>query len=434
MPLIPYSDFDPGTGLLPASNPASGLVNPFVSAYCSALPPVQNWLRDRLNGLQPGAGDIVNLPARAINGFLCPNQPPPGAILAPGIWPSGCDSFGMTRGYYQGLPNVFGVVPAPQFADRTWGCGEGFGLPIGAPFFGNIATGGAIYSWSVIMERADGSQFRHDLGFAGSDPDPSRYIVTQVDITPCPGCGVPPSLPPRPILPPRTPPGTPPPPPEFPITINIPQPPGFPSLDFPVIYAPITPTLNIDAPISFAPRFDVSPELSFAPKIELNLGGLSITGGGYPETIQDVIENCTGEGGECPDPCPPLDYNLIRQIAIEELDAKFPPSRPFTTKEINTLASGSRTFVLPEFTQSVDITIVIPPPNVRVQFGGELGVDVKYNGWYSFGALGSTSERIPLHYDFVSVKIPPGITGFTYTIYNGGTATTRIVYYDEGLD
>jgi hypothetical protein len=181
-----------------------------------------------------------------------------------------------------------------------------------------------------------------------------------------------------------------------------------------------------------APVFNVNPAFNFTPTIELSLGGISIGGGGYPEPIPDVEDLCPGGGGDCPDPCAPPDYALIRAITFEELDKKFPPTRPFSLQTILLPASNSRTFVLPPFTRYVNLTIVVPPPNVRSQFGGTLGQEVFYNGWYSFGASGSASERIPFHYNFVSVPIPPGVTQFTYTVYLGGTASATIGYSVEG--
>jgi len=123
----------------------------------------------------------------------------------------------------------------------------------------------------------------------------------------------------------------------------------------------------------------------------------------------------------------------IRDIVFEELDKKFPPKRPFTDETVPIGVAEARTFVLPEFTQWVELTIVTPPPNRRMQSGGVNGQPVYYNGWYSYGITGSTSERKPIHYDFMSIPIPPGIESFTYTIYSGGTASGRIGYRQPPL-
>jgi len=116
----------------------------------------------------------------------------------------------------------------------------------------------------------------------------------------------------------------------------------------------------------------------------------------------------------------------IRDIVFEELDKKLPPKRPFTLQTTSFPASNSRTITLPLFTRYVNLTIVEPPPNVRSQFGGADGQEVFYNGWYSFGATLSTDERIPIHYNSMSIPIPPGVTRFTYTVYLGGTASVTV--------
>jgi len=131
---------------------------------------------------------------------------------------------------------------------------------------------------------------------------------------------------------------------------------------------------------------------------------------------------------EPPSPADCCDCEEIREIVFEELDKKFPPKRPFTNQTVPIGVAEARTFVLPEFTQWVELTIVTPPPNRRMQSGGVNGQPVYYNGWYSYGITGSTSERKPIHYDFMSIPIPPGIESFTYTIYSGGTANGRIGY------
>jgi len=149
----------------------------------------------------------------------------------------------------------------------------------------------------------------------------------------------------------------------------------------------------------------------------------------YRERIPPPVVVCNDEP---PSPLGCCDCEEIRQIVIEELDSKFPPSRPFSLQTVQLPASNSRTFVLPPFTRYVNLTIVEPPPNVKSQFGGTLGQEVFYNGWYSFGATASSSERIPFHYNFMSIPIPPGVTQFTYTVYLGGTASVTIGYSVEG--
>ena len=148
----------------------------------------------------------------------------------------------------------------------------------------------------------------------------------------------------------------------------------------------------------------------------------------YRERVPPQVVTCNAEP---PSPADCCDCDEIRDIVFEELDKKFPPKRPFSLQTILLPASNSRTFVLPPFTRYVNLTIVVPPPSVRSQFGGTLGQEVFYNGWYSFGATASSNERIPIHYNFVSIPIPQGVTQFTYTVYLGGTASVTIGYSVE---
>ena len=130
-------------------------------------------------------------------------------------------------------------------------------------------------------------------------------------------------------------------------------------------------------------------------------------------------------------PEPPVDCcscEEIRDIVFEELDKKLPPKRPTTLVESIQPAGESGTFVLPAFTQWIELRIVTTPPNVRMQTGGTLAPEVRYNGWYSFGATGEASERIPFHYDSISILVPPKTSAFSYTVYSGGTAQATIGY------
>lgn len=145
----------------------------------------------------------------------------------------------------------------------------------------------------------------------------------------------------------------------------------------------------------------------------------------FRQRIPPTVTTCTA------DPQPPsdcCDCEEIREIVIEELDSKFPPKRPFTNQTLSFGAAESNTFVLPQFTDYVELQINTKPPNVKTQTGGSDAPEVSYNGWYSFGVTKETSQRIPFHYDFVSVKIPAGVSAFSYTVYQGGTASATVGY------
>jgi len=428
MPLIPWTAIVRATGRLAATEAAAALVNPVLDAYCTLLPPINDFFQDAQNFLVPGLGDTLSVPRRTIDNIICPGAVPPPASAAPGTWTIGCNSFGNDEGQYQQDTPPGGAVPSPVVSSRVWGCGDNVGLPIGAPFFANASPEGASWGYFITCRRADGSTHVRELGASTSDPEQRKYTLTTVNFFPCPGCNVPPNLPPRPIIPSRPTPPSFPITPQIPVTISLPQLPGFPPIAIPLVYAPIRPTIDLNAPITLAPNIGFNPAFEFAPTIELNLGGISIGGGGYPEPIPDVEDIIRDSGGDCPDPCPELDYDLIRAIAFEELDNKFPPARPFDNLTLSFGAAESNTFVLPQFATFIELTIVEKPPNVRTQTGGADAPEVSYNGWYSFGATAEASERVPLNYDFVSIPVPPGVSAFSYTVYSGGTASITIGY------
>jgi hypothetical protein len=172
----------------------------------------------------------------------------------------------------------------------------------------------------------------------------------------------------------------------------------------------------------------------FSPDISLGLGGLTIGSGGTGGvTIGDIIEIVSeGGGGDCPDPCDPVDYERIRDITFEELDSKFPPARPATLQFETYTAANSNSITLPLYSQWVEVEIVQAPDSVRSQWGGDNAPDVQYVGWYSFGVTTVASERVPLNYGFVSVPVPVGARNFSFTIYAFGTAKVKVGYLSAG--
>lgn len=431
MPFIPSSEFDPESRRLPASNPAGALLNPFLDAMCTAIQPLEDWDDAVQSGSFPGVSGALAVPGRAIRRYFCPDAPPPRSLpeLAPPTYPvSPCASSGQVFGssYVLEDGNWRLVLPFGE----VWDCGDNRGFPLEGPTWYpepgfNREYLGALWSRPVGANYIQG----YTPGINRSD-DRFRVQIDNISVTPCPGCEVTPIIPQRPVVPQESTPPPVPPRPELPITINLPRLPGLPSLPVPVIYIPIAPTINLNAPITFAPKVDLSPEFNFSPKIELNLGGVSIEGGGYPEPIPDV-EVIVENGGNCPDPCEPVDYNLIRSIAIEELDAKFPPTRPFTNEVTSFAAADSGSIELPEFSQWVQITIVEPPRNVREQEGNQFAPNVFYNGWYSFGVTTDAGDRMPIQYNEQSIPVPKGASQFSFTIIGLGTAAIQVGYLDE---
>jgi len=153
---------------------------------------------------------------------------------------------------------------------------------------------------------------------------------------------------------------------------------------------------------------------------------------GTPTQTDDLRQRIPPPTVVCLDtPEPPQDIcdcEEIREIVFEELDKKFPPKRPFTNLTVLFGAAESNTLVLPQFSTFIELTIVARPPNVRTQTGGADAPEVSYNGWYSFGATSEASERIPFHYDSISIPVPAGVSAFSYTVYQGGTASVTVGY------
>lgn len=136
------------------------------------------------------------------------------------------------------------------------------------------------------------------------------------------------------------------------------------------------------------------------------------------------------------DPCEEVDYDRIETIVFEQLDEKFPPKRPTTTRS-ETLGGGNGetalTATLPEFSTNLSVILQASPdlPPNKQQFGGEGGRDVVYCGWISFGFIGQPSQRIPLQYLRTSWVVPDKARYVTITATYGCTIQTVTVSYLE---
>lgn len=140
------------------------------------------------------------------------------------------------------------------------------------------------------------------------------------------------------------------------------------------------------------------------------------------------VTTCTGEP-EPPGDC--CDCDDIRQIVIEELDSKFPPSRP-NNEVTDVLGAGdSGEFVLPPFSKFVELEVLFSPETVRTQSGNANAPDVFYNGWYSLGAESGPGERIPFHYNLMTIPVSNGERYFSFTVIGGGTARAKVTYIQE---
>lgn len=428
MAIIPFGQLVAGTARLAAAEGiVAGLANAVIDSFCQESDDVENWEAATRDGL-PGAIARRTQPiTRALRRQYCPLNPDPSSPLSldGSQYGTGGDSFGVIAGYgwYRNSRNNNQLVIEPVNQD-IWQCGNNRGLPVGSAFVRDVSSQTIVLS--QVFRRADGTEYFQSLtGSIPSEFEEFGFVVTQYNVQACDPSIVP-IIPPGVVLPP-VPPGTPVPiRPELPITFNLPQLPGFPPIVIPIVYAPITPTLALQPRLTFRPTIQL-PGFPEFPDVTLDLGGVSIGGGGEV-TIGD-IETIINEGGGavvCPDPCEEVDYEQIREIVFEELDSKLPPKRPNTPASFSTAAANSATITLPPFTVSVTLQMVEPGISVPSQFGGANAPNVVFNGWYSYGVEEETSERIPFNYNQISVPIPPNVRFFSYTITRSGTAAATV--------
>lgn len=428
MAIIPFARLVVGTGRLAAAEGViSGLVNATLDSFCQDSDDFEEWEALERGGLEGAVARRVSPLTRALRNQYCPNSPPPRQPLGlqPAQYGVGGDSQGTVQGYHYRV-ETDGTITKFATRSETWLCGSNRGLPISPVREIPGASAGQFVN-SIRLRRADGSEYEQSVsGTANTASNNRNYVVEIVDIRPCDGSIIPIIPPGVELVPPPI--GTPAPiRPTFPINITLPQLPGLPPIVVPVVYAPITPTLELSPRISLRPNIQLPGFPDFAPDIDLDLGGISIGGGGDVtiNDIQDIVNN-SGDTVICPDPCEPVDYDQIRTIVFEELDSKTPPKRPTTPGSFTTSAANSATITLPPFTVSVTLQMVEPGISVPDQFGGENAPNVVFNGWYSYGVEEETSERIPFNYDFVSVPIPPNVRFFSYTITRQGTASATV--------
>lgn len=431
MAIIPFTALAAGTARAVAAEGVAGtLANLILDQFCQDSDGVEEWEAAQRSGVEGAIARSVQPITRALRSQYCPLSPPPSRPLqiSAGQYGEGGASFGTVAGYsaYINTENGDQRVVSPLFQE-AWGCQDNRGLPVGAPAEVEISPGeNGSKNLQVTMRRADGSEYQQSL----TPPVPNRfegeYQVVEFNVRPC-NPAIIPIIPPHVRLPER--PGNPPPipRPEFPITINIPGGIGFPPIPIPIVYAPIQPTLSLEPRLTFAPTIQLPGLPGIAPTVSIDLGGISIGGGG-DLTISDVLDivNEGGGGGNCPDPCEPVDYAAIAQIVFEELDLKFPPGRPVGSGFTDYDAADSRQIVLPDFATSIDITITELSPEVTKYSGGENAPMVALCGWYSFGDNTTVGARLPLSYIQSSIIVPKGARGFSYTLKGGSLAVVRV--------
>jgi len=149
------------------------------------------------------------------------------------------------------------------------------------------------------------------------------------------------------------------------------------------------------------------------------------------ENIFDQILEEILEGGDCPSPCPPLDYERIRGLIFEELDEKFPPGRPNHLRSISRPAANSHTIALPPSPRRALISCTQRPSNTKMQPGGDSAPDVFFLGWYSVGFGGAAGDRHPIQFLSHSIPLEDGATVLAISGYQGIEFSVRVDYLEE---
>lgn len=389
MPFLGYFERDEETGQFPETTPFGRPINDALDAICPIYNDFEQWQRNVFSDLAPGSGGGALtrlLTGRNAWDILCapyggiPFQPAP----MPGVptFPTNCETFGVIN--WQN--NVGQTVNLPTWipAETRFNCGDNWGRPIGQPFWKEISPG--TWGYVLLFENASGGGTRElVMTTTPFGNDPRRNKIDSIEIQYCPGCNLPPPppvFPEPPIVNPEQP------RPIINIPITIPGLPGQPDIDINIPYSPV---IDIDLPINLQPlltlepNIDISPQSSFAPTFEFNLGGVSIGGGGYAEPRQDVQDllEC-----DCPDPCTgtDVDYDRIRLEGLQNLSV---------LRDL----PGERTELVPgDSVSGLDVFLELPEGCVGVRYVLDLSAYLGdtvfgripqttnyYAGWYWFG-------------------------------------------------
>lgn len=277
-------------------------------------------------------------------------------------------------------------------------------------------TGNA--NWQLLYQTPTGVQTA--TARAGINPNASVAITSIVRVDGLPdNCGDrPPGYPDVPIPPDRT---------SGDITIN--QDDGT-TLNIPIVYAPITPTLEI------SPRFNFDlGGLQFS----FDAGGVTINNAlnpsdpinrdylppGAGDTINNLGDNITNLGDNITNLGDTV--NNINDVVndIKESPCECPEFNPDEvvpdpkTEDDPKEEEGDPTI------ESVEVTLTSVPRNARSQSGSD-APDVVYAGWFEWKRGEFCFPREPIHFKQSIFKNLVGADGFAYTVYEGFRAKHTI--------
>ena len=357
---------------------------------------------DPLAGLKRGIWDRI-----------CPNDLPP-VPTTPPPWDGetcACATYNVTVRSTQSNP-----ASTPITATRNGVTGPIFGLTRAEPGNGTQQT--SLVS-GVCTNGVYGGT-RSDVIFSGAKEFTTSIVnVVRTDGgTTCRAPGPNPLPTPTPIPPEdqrRT----------APVTIS-------PNVSLTVPVTLIRPTVNVD--------LNPSVEINVGPiNVNFDLGGVTVgINPSFNPTIFAPTVNLPGlpggrprppalppSGGNCPDPCPPVDLKPLRDSLgrIEKYTRR--SNVALNAQVIGSGDSGS--YRLPDRTKFVTVSVTVPPPNKRIQSGGTVGPDVYHQGWCAVGRSFRYGERIPLSYLQNVYPVPDGCDSFSFTLYDGGSATVQAV-------
>lgn len=347
---------------------------------------------DPLAGLKRGIWDKI-----------CPNQPPPPTPTPPSWDGSTC----ACRNYNVPWRTLDGDVPI--FV--------GASINVTGPIFGleKIDQGNGTIATNLKHGQCDGSG-----NFTGVTSTGLVIGGTQIKVflqTPTllpnqpPGCN-PPSNPPPPT----------PPPPERQAErgdINI------------------SPNIDVNVPIIL-----VRPEISvdINPSIEIGVGPFNVNfdAGGITVNLNPSFDlpplpvpiplppppiprppSLPPSGGDCPDPCEEFDYERIEDAIRNERKYYAQSKQEIEEENLGSGRSGD-VEISPEAIY-IRVQITQRPSQIKSQAGID-APDVLFAGWCSWG-LEHPGIRYPIHYDTQVFPIGERSTRFTWTLYEGGSAT-----------
>lgn len=204
----------------------------------------------------------------------------------------------------------------------------------------------------------------------------------------------------------------------------------------------ISPNVTLNVPIVLVTpitNIDLSPnvEINVGPvNINFGLGGITVNLApnfnppaiAPPSTAPPLPPGvprppALPPAGDCPDPCEEVDYARIEKAIKDERPFYARPKLDFRFEVLGTGRSG--VVAIPERCLYVEVNLDSPPSSVKSQ-AGLLAPDVIYAGWCAQG-FNAPGVRQPVHYTRQVFPVEPKSNQFSWTLYQGASATIRAI-------